>query len=92
VYKRQGIENYDYISIACGSFDFFIIIYKLQGKKVLRVWTGTDVLKSLKFWDYRIRAKICGLFCNHVVEAPWLVNELESIGIKANYVKHTFLL
>lgn len=78
--------NYDYVSVACGAFDPFIFIYWLLGKKCLRLWTGTDTIKVLYFWDYRIRAKICSLFCDNVAVSKWLANNLGSAGIECNGV------
>jgi len=84
--------KYDYISIASGAFDPLIVIFRLMGKKCLRIWTGTDVLKVLKFKDYWFRAKIQSLFCDNITEAPWLAEELKSKKINCEYVKHSFLL
>lgn len=75
-------EKYDYISIAFGAFDWLIIVMKLLGKRTVRVWTGTDVLKVKKFWDYRIRAKILALFSENITDTPWFVAELDKYGIK----------
>lgn len=85
-------HEYDYISIACGAFDPFIVIFWLMGKRCLRVWTGTDVLKCLKFWDYRIRAKFQSLFCDNITETKWLTEELKSVGINGKTVEHSCLL
>jgi len=74
--------NYDYVSIACGAFDPYILFYKILGKRCLRLWTGTDTIKAKKFWDYRIRAKLCMLLCDNYVLSEWLAANLASAGIK----------
>ena len=80
--------NYDYISISLGAFDFFLPLFWLFGKRCVRVWIGTDVYKCVKFWDYRIRAKLASLFCKNICVAPWLANELNKYGIKAKVEIH----
>lgn len=80
--------KYDYISISNGSIDPLIIFFNLLGKKCARIFIGTDVLKCLKFWDYRLRVKFCSVFCNNFAIADWLVAELKSVGIKSKLLKH----
>lgn len=94
VWTLLNIKNYqyDYVSISVGAFDPLIFVFWLFGKKCVRVWTGTDVLKCLKFWDYRIRAKIQSWFCDNITEAKWLTKELTSIGINGKTIKHSCLL
>ena len=79
--------KYDYVSVSMGAFDPLIIIYRIMGKKCLRLWIGTDVLKTLRFWDYRIRAKLISLFCDNFAVAPWLCEELKMAGIESNYLE-----
>ena len=76
-------QQYDYISIAYGSFDFMLIVMRLLGKRCARVWIGTDVLKVKLFWDYRIRAKILALFSDNLTDTPWFVEDLQKHGITA---------
>lgn len=83
---------YDYVSISNGSIDPLIIIHRLFNKKVARVFIGTDVLKCLKFKDYRLRVKFCSLFCDNFAISEWLVNELDSVGIKSKLLNHENLV
>ena len=79
--------QYDYVSIAYGSFDWMLILMRLLGKRCARVWIGTDVLKVKLFWDYRIRAKILALFSDNLTDTPWFVDDLQKYGIKTRTLK-----
>jgi len=79
--------GYDYVSISMGAFDWKIILYWLCGKKCARLWLGTDVWKALKYWDYRIRCKLCALFSDNLCVAWWLKKELCEIGIKSMVIE-----
>ena len=78
--------NYDYVSVACGAFDPYIFLFWLFGKKCLRLWTGTDSIKAVWFWDYRLRAKVCSWFCNNIAVSQWLADNVNSAGIKCDGV------
>jgi len=82
---QEGLK-YDYLSVGYGSFDWMIILFRLLGRKCVRIWVGTDVLKTILFWDYRWKAKILNLFSDNVTGAPWLVCELGFSNIKAKGV------
>lgn len=75
--------KYDYISVSVGAFDPLIFIMWLFGKKCARLWIGTDALKTKMFFHYRIRAKLCSLFCDNLTVADWLTEELRDQGIKS---------
>lgn len=87
----NGIE-YDYISISMGSIDPLIILFKMMGKKVARIFIGTDVLKCVRFWDYRVRVKFCSLFCDNFAIAEWLISELACVRIKSELLNHENLV
>jgi len=56
-------------------------------KRVVMHWTGTDVLNAVS--DFRC-GKVNKRFIaeiSHFCEAPWFLNELEVIGIKANILR-----
>jgi len=74
--------KYDYVSIAHGAFDLLIVLNWLLRKKCLRLWTGTDTIKVQWFWDFRIRAKICSLFCDNMAVSQWLADNVERVGIE----------
>ncbi|MFX0181961.1 MAG: hypothetical protein ACFE95_02665 [Candidatus Hodarchaeota archaeon] len=81
-------EKCDYFSISMGSFDIWIVLFRLLGFKCVRLWIGTDVYKC-KFWDYRVRARLLSYFCTNVTVAPWLAEELLNYGIKAEAGIHS---
>jgi hypothetical protein len=87
-----GNIKYDYISISNGAIDPLILLFRLSGKKIARIFIGTDVLKCLKFWDYRIRVKLCSLFADNFAISTWLVDELKSVGIKSELLLHENLV
>ncbi len=93
VWTLLNIKNYqyDYVSISVGAFDPLIFVFWLFGKRCVRVWIGTDVYKC-KFWDYRVRAKLLSYFCENITVAPWLTKELNKYGIKAETVKHEYIV
>lgn len=87
----KHMDNWDYVSISMGAFDPYILFFRLLGKKTYRLWIGTDVWKTLHILHYRLRVKICNLFVSeNWVVAPWLQEELESIGIKSKLLKNQF--
>ena len=83
-YIMANLKNdYDYVSIAYGGFDWMIILMRLLGKRCVRVWTGSDCLKCKLFWDYKLRAKILNFFSDNITDAIWLTEELNECGIKS---------
>ena len=87
-YIMANLKNdYDYVSIAYGGFDWMIILMRLLGKRCARVWIGSDVLKVKLFWDYRIRAKILALFSDNLTDTAWFVDDLQKHGIKTKVLK-----
>lgn len=87
-----NLKCYDYVSISMGSIDPLIVVFRLLGKKCARIFIGTDVLKCLKFWDYRIRIKFCSKFADNFAISDWLVTELKSVGIKSELLTHENLI
>ena len=84
-------ERYGYLSISMGACDPWIVFYRLLGKKTCRLWIGTDVYKALNIWHYKLRVKFTDLFVSeNVTEAPWLRDELKSIGIKSKLEDEPF--
>lgn len=74
--------KYDYVSIAHGAFDLLILVNWLLGKKCVRLWTGTDTIKVKWFWDFKVRAKVCSLFCDNIAVSQWLADSVKSVGIE----------
>lgn len=84
----NGKNDYFYVSVSMGAFDWQILLFWLLGKKCCRVWIGTDVLKVTKIWHYRWRAKLCSFFCENVTVSPRLTMKLMEWGIKAETIQH----
>jgi len=65
----------------------FFALAKALGKTTVNHWLGTDVLYAITDKSYKWRARITSLFIDkHLAVAPHLVQELDSVGIRAEEV------
>ena len=65
----------------------YTIIAKLLGKKVVRYWVGSDVLKVISSKKTMLKAKFLNFFTDkHLATSEILVKELKSIGIDAEWL------
>lgn len=87
IIQADGMISMNGVSDQSGSLDLAI----RRGKKIWMQWQGTDVLLALKrAEDGTINRKYIE-HSIHFTDAPWLADELKSIGIDAEIIQYKWL-
>ena len=85
--RADGLISMNGVTDQSGSLDLAI----RRKKKIWMQWQGTDVLLALKrFKDGTINRKYID-YSFHFTDAPWLAEELKTIGIHAEIIQYKWL-
>ncbi|MFU2511052.1 hypothetical protein [Pseudoalteromonas sp. ASV78] len=80
------------LKLHCILLDLYCFAFSLiKNKKVVVYWTGSDIQRTQKavessFYSSSMLKVFAGKRFSHITAAPWLVDELESIGISAKFL------
>jgi hypothetical protein len=87
LYRANGMISINGVSDKSGSLDLAM----RYGKKIWMQWQGTDVMLALKrHREGNIYRKYID-YATHATDAPWLKEELKSIGIDAQIARFKWL-